>query len=159
MIGSYPTNPSSRTINPQFSNPSQGHSTNSYHHTTGSRFPVHFYLRQVSLMLTSLSVPVDLSLDLGGLDLVTRDALSSFLCERCTDYTFCLDLFNDHAIVPAVDLHNNRQGVARTHLLNGKFIPSSTAPHCQLFAREVLSTIELSHLLCALLLGAYRQDL
>ena len=52
-------------------------------------------------MLTSLSAPVDLPLDLGGPDLVTRDALSSFLGEFCTDHTFCLDLFNDHAIVPA----------------------------------------------------------
>ena len=160
MIGLYPANPSSRTINPQFSNPSQDQSINSCHHTTGScLFQVHFYLGQVCLMLTSPSAPVDLSLDLGGPDLVTRDALSSFLGEFCTDYTFCLDLFNDHALVPTVDLHNNRRDVARTRLLNGKFIPSSTSPHRQLFAHEVLSTIELSHLLCALLFGAYRQDL
>ena len=106
-------------------------------------------------VLITIPAPVDLSQKLWDPDVGARDALLSFVIECCLNDAFCFDLWNDHAIV-FDDLHDERWIVVLAHLLNGKCVSAPPNPSCKLFARDALSTIRLSNLLCSSLLVAHQ---
>ena len=107
-------------------------------------------------VLTYLSAPEDLPRKLWVSDATARDALSSFLDECFANDMFCFDFLDDHAVVPARDSHDDRRDAVLTHLLNGECI-SASSPSCKLFTRDALgSAMNLSYLLCTLLLDAHQ---